>query len=67
MMFNGNRDLEELSGGTNYWYEGTDREKSLELALEYSNDTVLVFKDGISRDVCTGYRIKNLPEQLRSI
>lgn len=26
MMFNGNRDLEELSRDTNYWYEGTDRE-----------------------------------------
>lgn len=70
MMFNGNRNLEELNGGTNCWYEGTDREKSLELTREYSNDTVLVFKGGISRDVyqwntfefendvCTGCRIK---------
>lgn len=70
MMFNGDRDLEKLGKGTGYWYEGTDREKSLEIARGYSNDTVLVFKGGISRDVyqwntfefendvCTGCRIK---------
>lgn len=51
MMFDGKRDLVELNDDTNYWYEGTDREKSLELAREYCNDTVLVFEDGISRDV----------------
>lgn len=51
MMFNGNRNLEELSRSTDYWYEGNDREKSLKLARKYSNDTVLIFKNGISRDV----------------
>lgn len=51
MIFNGNRNIEELNSGTDYWYEGNDREKSLELARKYSNDTVLILKNGISRDV----------------
>ena len=72
IMFDGKHDLDELNRVANCWYEGTDREKSLKLAQEYSNDTVLVFEGGISRevyqwntfefenDVCTGYRTKTL-------
>lgn len=70
MLFNGTHNVEDMHKDSDYWYEGNDREKSLELARKYSNDTIEVNKSGILRDVyqwnafefendvCTGYRIK---------
>lgn len=70
MLFNGARNVEDMHKDSDYWYEGNDREKSLELARKYSNDTIEVNKSGILRDVyqwnvfefendvCTGCRIK---------
>lgn len=51
MLFNGTHNVEDMHKDSGYWYEGNDREKSLELARKYSNDTIEVNKSGILRDV----------------
>lgn len=70
LLFNGKQNVENMHKDSDCWYEGNDREKSLELARKYSNDTVEVNKSGILRevyqwntfefenDVCTGCKIK---------
>lgn len=51
-LFNGYCDQEDMRFDADCWYEGDDREKSLEIARKYSDDGVIeVGKHGISRDV----------------
>ena len=51
-LFDGCCDQEDMRFDADCWYEGDDREKSLEIAREYSDDGVIeVNKHGISRDV----------------
>lgn len=51
MLFDGKNDIEGMRKDADCWYEGADREKSLELARKYSDDVVEVDKGGISRDI----------------
>lgn len=49
MMFNGNRDLEELSRDTNYWYEGTAyREEGNIWLPETFSDYVIMTPDELT-------------------
>lgn len=34
MLFNGTHNVEDMHNDSDYWYEGNDREKSLELAMD---------------------------------
>lgn len=49
--FDGKNDIEDMRKDADCWYEGSDREKSLEIARKYSDDVVEVDRGGISRDV----------------
>lgn len=51
VLFNGVNNIINMREDPNYWYEGDDREKSLDLAQKYSNDVIEIYKNGISRDV----------------
>lgn len=50
-LFDGKNDIEDMRKDADYWYEGADREKSLEIARKYSDDVIEVARGGISRDV----------------
>lgn len=50
-MFDGVNNIMNMRKDPNYWYEGDDREKSLDLARKYSNYVIEICKNGISRDV----------------
>ena len=52
LIFKGKYDAENLNKDAFYWYEGNDREESLEIARKYSDDdTINVWKVGIVRNV----------------
>lgn len=50
-LFDGKCDIEDMRKEADCWYEGDDREKSLDIARKYSDDVIEVSRDGISRDV----------------
>lgn len=51
LLFNGKRNIKNMHKDSDYWYEGDDRNKSLDLARKYSDDVIKIYKNGISRDV----------------
>ena len=51
VLFNGNNNIVNRHKDLNYWYEGDDRKKSLDLVRKYSDDVIEIYKNGISRDV----------------
>lgn len=51
VLFNGTNNIMNMRKDLNYWYEGDDREKSLNLARKYSDDVIKIYKNGISREV----------------
>lgn len=50
-LFDGKYDIEGMRKEADCWYEGDDREKSLDIARKYSDDVIEVGRGGISRDV----------------
>lgn len=52
VLFNGVNNIISMCKDPNYWYEGDNREKSLDLARKYSDDIIEIYKNGISRNVC---------------